>query len=204
MALSSPKSGTLIGLIHRVQSPGSGRNHGGRDSMSNGHMALGLRSGRNLSEQGRNDWCGGYDGRVEEAYGRGNGGREGKTGGEREAGRDDEARREKGRGQWGRLGHGWRGKGDGSGAVPILHDRVGEALPYGESDGHASKGCKAGGRPRYLRVEDGGNALARAAAELREEGKARGANGAKGADGNDDQAHAPREGSLVEAIVIPT
>ena len=49
MALSSPKSGTLIGLIHRVQSPGSGRNHGGRDSMSNGHMALGLRSGRNLS-----------------------------------------------------------------------------------------------------------------------------------------------------------
>ena len=50
MALSSPKSGTLIGLIHRVQSPGSGRNHGGRDSMSNGHMALGLRSGRNLSD----------------------------------------------------------------------------------------------------------------------------------------------------------
>ena len=89
MALSSPKSGTLIGLIHRVQSPGSGRNHGGRDNVSNGHMALGLRSGRNLSDQGRKDWCGGYDGRVEEAYGRWNGGREEKTGGEREAGRND-------------------------------------------------------------------------------------------------------------------
>ena len=149
--------------------------------MSNGHMALGLRSGRDLSDQGRKDWCRDYDGRVEEAYGRWNGGREEKTGGEREAGRDDEARGEERRGQRGRLGHGWRGKGDGSGAVPILHDRVGEALPYGEGDGHASKGCKAGGRPRHLRVEDGGNALARAAAELGEEGKARGANGAKGA-----------------------
>ena len=69
-------------------------------------------------------------------------------------------------------------------------DRGGETAPRGARDRHAAEGRKTRGRPCGLIQQAGRHPAADPPTELAEEGARLAPEGAKGADREDDEAHA--------------
>ena len=131
--------------------------------------------------------------------------REGADGGRRvSGGRRDEGASGRGR-HGGRGRRGQEGRVDGAGvgdARPAADDGLGEAAADGMADGHADEGGEARDRPRGAVKEGGGDAVASAPTEVGKEAQRRGAERAKDADGDDDEAHAGRQGTVLGADAV--
>ena len=84
-------------------------------------------------------------------------------------------------------------------ASPAAEDSLGEAAPHGVAEGHAQERREAGDGPRRAVQERDGDRLAGTAPKGGEEIEGGRAKGAKGGDGDDDQAHARGEVAVLSA-----